>query len=262
VIIIKSKRQIDGIRKSCQLAAQALKIIKPHVVAGTTTDELNERLKSFILEHGAKPAPLNYLGYPKETCISLNEVICHGIPGRQKLKNGDILNIDVTTILDGFYGDTSSMFVVGKIPNKTRKLLQITKECLNLGIAQIKPGNKTGAIGYAISRHAESAGYSVVTQFCAHGVGVEFHEDPQINHKAKKNDGIIMEPGMILTVEPMLNEGVPNVVIDEQDRWTARTADGKLSAQYEHTVLVTDVGHEILTIYDCDQSLLEQEKKL
>jgi len=247
MITIKSKKQISGIRKSCQLAASTLDMIEPFVVEGITTEELNNRIAEFITKNDAIAAPLNYLGYPKECCISLNEVICHGIPDETKLKEGDILNIDVTTILDGYYGDTSRMFTVGQISDEAASLLKITKESLEVGIRQVKPGNKTGRIGHAISKFAEDRGYGVVHQFCGHGVGLQFHEPPQIPHKANPNTGVVMRPGMIFTIEPMINIGRPEAIVSEEDRWTATTIDGELSAQYEHTVLVTKSGVEVMT---------------
>jgi len=247
MIVIKSERQINGIRRSCKLAAKTLDVIEEFVIAGVTTEELNQRMSEFITENGAISAPLNYLGYPKETCISLNEVVCHGIPGNRKLKEGDILNIDVTTILDSFYGDTSRMYTVGKITKKAQALLDVTKRCLDIGIENVVPGEKTGRIGYEIAKYAEGLGYGVVHQFCGHGVGIKFHEPPQICHTADSpDDGVVMYPGMVFTIEPMINIGQPEVVIGS-DGWTATTIDAKLSAQYEHTLLVTENGVEVLT---------------
>jgi len=246
-IIIKNWRQVEGIRKSCKLAAQTLQYIAPFVKVGVTTLFLNDEIEKFIVKNGAIPAPLNYKGYPKATCISVNEVICHGIPGNYILKNGDILNIDVTTILDGYYGDTSTMFAIGDISEEAKHILNVSKDCLNVGIAQAKPGNYLGNIGYEINNYATKKGCSVVHQFCGHGVGLEFHESPQISHVAPKNSGLKMRHGMIFTIEPMINLGVAEALINEIDGWTATTKDGKLSAQYEHTVLITRTGVEILT---------------
>ena len=246
-IIIKSNREIKGIRQSSKLAARCLKMIEPYVVEGVTTKELNERIADFIVKNGAVPAPYGYVGYPAETCISLNEVICHGIPNDRRLQKGDILNIDVTTILAGFYGDTSSMYVVGEVSQEAKRLLEVARRCLEIGIEQVSPGNKTGLIGHEIAKYAESLGYGIVHQFCGHGVGLEFHEPPHIPHKADSLSGVKMQPGMIFTVEPMVNIGEADAIIDKQDGWTARTADGSLSAQYEHTVLVTPDGVEVLT---------------
>jgi methionyl aminopeptidase len=248
VIRIKTPEQIEGIRKSCRLAAQTLEHIRDFIVPGVSTLEINNKAERFIVENGAIPAPLNYRGFPKATCTSINEVICHGVPSASVvLKEGDILNVDVTTILDGYYGDTSRMFRVGTIGNEAKILLEVARNCLTIGIGQVYPGNRFGNIGYAIQEYVRKFGFSIVTAFCGHGVGVEFHEEPQINHTAPKNSGPVMAPGMIFTIEPMINAGVPGAIVDEQDHWTARTEDGLLSAQYEHTVLVVEDGCEILT---------------
>lgn len=250
-IIIKNEEQIDGIRKSSKLAAQTLQFIAEYVKEGVSTEYLDNLIEKFIRDNGAIPATLNYHGFPKSCCISLNEVVCHGIPSKTTiLKPGDILNIDVTTILNGYYGDTSKMFAVGEISEKAQNLIDATKHCLDLGIQQVKPKNKFGNIGFFISRYAKNKGYSVVYEFCGHGVGLDFHEDPQVDHIARKNSGAVMKPGMIFTIEPMINEGKAKVKIDKEDGWTARTSDLKLSAQFEHTVLVTQTGVEILTSLD------------
>ena len=252
-IIIKNEEQIEGIRKSSKLAAKTLNFIEPFVQAGVTTEELDDKIEESIRDHDAIPAPLGYKGpdghpYPKATCISLNEVICHGIPDPTKLVDGDTLNIDVTTILDGYYGDTSRMFTIGEISPAKQQLLKVAKECLDLGIERVAPDRPIGQIGLAVSLHAENHGYSVVYQFCGHGVGIEFHEPPQVVHKALGHERPIMKIGMIFTIEPMINEGKPEGIIDETDRWTVRSIDGKMSAQNEHTILVTDDGYEILTL--------------
>jgi methionyl aminopeptidase len=247
-ILIKTAEQIEGIRKSSKLAGESLLFIEPYVKEGVSTEYLDSMIYQFMHERRAIPATLDYNGFPKSCCISLNEVVCHGIPSeRTILKSGDILNIDVTTILDGYYGDTSKMFVVGEITHGAEKLVKATKQCLNLGIQQVFPGNYFGNIGYVINRYATSQGFSVVYEFCGHGVGLEFHEDPQVDHSARKNSGPKMKPGMIFTIEPMINEGKPRVKIDQVDGWTARTVDDRLSAQYEHTILVTETGCEVLT---------------
>ncbi len=247
-IIIKTPEQIEGIRRSCRLAAQALDFIEPYVVEGVTTAELDRRLEEFIRDHGAVPAPKGYRGYPKATCISPNEVVCHGIPSEEVvLRPGDILNIDVTTILDGYYGDTSRMFYVPPLSEEAERLLRVTKECLDLGIEQVYPGNPFGAIGEAIEQHARAHGYGVVYEFCGHGVGLRFHEPPDVVHVAVRRPTPVMKPGMIFTIEPMINMGKSRTVVDRRDGWTARTIDRKLSAQYEHTVLVTPTGREVLT---------------
>ncbi len=247
-IIIKTQEQIEGIRRSSQLAGEALNFIQPYVKAGVSTEFLDSKIEDFITENGAIPATKGYNGYPKSSCISLNEVVCHGIPSAEAiLKEGDILNIDVTTILDGFYGDTSRMFTVGEVDKKAMELIEVTKHCLDLGIKQVQPGNNFGNIGFVINRYAKAKGYSVVYEFCGHGVGINFHEAPQVDHAARKNSGEKMKPGMIFTIEPMINIGRPSTVIDKKDGWTARTVDKKLSAQFEHTVLVTKSGFEVLT---------------
>lgn len=248
MINIKTPAQIEGIRKSSKLAAQTLQFIAPFVIAGVTTCELDQKIEAYMREHGATPATLGYKGYPKSSCISVNEVICHGIPDTTVLKDGDIVNIDVTTILNGYFGDTCKMFAVGTISEEAQKLLDIGHQCLLKGIMEVRPDNRFGSIGYAITQHAEANGYSVVHQFCGHGVGIEFHEEPQVNHYVvHKNTGPKMKEGMIFTIEPMINQGKAEAIISESDGWTARTIDGLLSAQFEHTVLVTKDGVEILT---------------
>ncbi|HPW67457.1 MAG TPA: type I methionyl aminopeptidase [Salinivirgaceae bacterium] len=250
-IIIKTPEQIEGIRKSSRLAANVLKYIEPHVVAGVSTEYLDNLILRYIEDNDATSATLGYNGFPKASCISLNEVVCHGIPSESViLKDGDIVNIDVTTILNGYYGDTSTMFLIGNVSDDAMKLVEATKHCLNLGIQQVKPGAYFGDIGFVIARYAHSKGYSVVYEFCGHGVGIDFHEEPQVEHIARRGSGKKMREGMIFTIEPMINMGKPRVKIDTKDGWTARTIDGKLSAQFEHTVLVTPTGYEILTLPD------------
>lgn len=250
-IIIKTPEQIKGIRKSSQLAGNTLKMIEGYIKEGVSTEYLDNIIEQYMRDNGAIPATLGYHGYPKSSCISLNEVVCHGIPSSNTiLKEGDIFNIDVTTILNGYYGDTSKMFCIGETSPKSINLIKTTKHCLNLGIAQVKPGNRVGNIGFVISRYAKSKGFTVVYEFCGHGCGVEFHEDPQIEHIARQNTGPIIQPGMTFTIEPMINEGKSRTRIDKIDGWTARTIDNKLSAQFEHTVLVTETGVEVLTDVD------------
>nr|HPR61596.1 type I methionyl aminopeptidase [Prolixibacteraceae bacterium] len=205
-IIIKTPEQIEGIRKSSQLAGNTLKMIGGFIKEGVSTEYLDNLIEQYMRDNGAIPATLGYHGYPKSSCISLNEVVCHGIPSQNTiLKEGDILNIDVTTILNGYYGDTSKMFSIGEISPKASNLIEASKHCLNLGIAQVKPGNRVGNIGFVISRYAKSKGFTVVYEFCGHGCGVDFHEDPQIEHVARQNTGPIMQPGMTFTIEPMIN---------------------------------------------------------
>lgn len=247
-IPIKTPEEIKGIRKSSQLAAATLDYAETLIEEGVTTEYIDEKIHQYILDHNATPAPLNYAGFPKATCISLNEVVCHGIPSdKTVLKNGDILNIDITTILDGYYGDTSRMFKVGTISDEAQALIDTTKKCLDLGIEQCYPDNFFGNIGYEISRFAHSKGYGVVYEFCGHGVGLEFHEPPEVSHIAKQDSGEIMDPGMVFTIEPMINQGKARVKVDKTDKWTATTIDNKLSAQFEHTILITEEGHEVLT---------------
>ncbi len=247
MIIIKTKEQIEGIRKSCQLSADTLRYITPFVKEGISTLELDQIAEKYIRDNGGIPAPLGYMGYPKATCISVNEVICHGIPGDYTLREGDIFNLDVSTILDGYYGDTGTMFAVGKITDEAKHLMNVAKKCLEIGINQVRPGNFFGNIGYAIYSYAMVNNCTVVYQYGGHGVGLEFHEEPMVDHIAKKNSGEKMRPGMIFTVEPMICQKAPDSVT-LADGWTAVTADGGLSAQYEHSVLVTEKGFEILTV--------------
>ncbi len=246
-IIIKNEAQIAGIRKSCHLTRDILDALTPRIAPGITTEQINTWVHEMTIAHGAIPAPLNYRGYPKSVCTSINEVICHGIPSPDRvLREGDILNIDVTTILDGYYGDSSRMFLIGEVSPQARKLVRVTRECMELGIAQVKPGNRIGDIGHAIQQHAERHGYSVVRAFVGHGTGIYFHEAPDVTHYGVPHTGAEMIPGMVFTIEPMINAGDYRIrTLD--DGWTALTADGSLSAQWEHTVLVTPVGVEILT---------------
>jgi methionyl aminopeptidase len=248
-IIIKTEQQIDGIRKSCQLAADTLDHLEQFIKPGVTTEEINQQADKFIRDHGAIPACLGYHGFPKSICTSLNEVICHGIPGDTVLKDGDILNVDVTTILNGFYGDTCRMYKIGKVSEEAEKLVAVAKDCLDIGIVQVRPGVEFWRIGKAINDYAVSRGYSVVHQFGGHGTGIEFHEEPVVAHdfNPKFVENRKMEAGMVFTIEPMINCGVAEAVIDKTDNWTARTKDGRLSAQWEHTVAVTEWGVEVLT---------------
>lgn len=247
-IIIKTEEQIEGIRKSCKLAAKALVEANHWIKPGVTTKSIDEKIEEYIRDHGAVPAPLGYHGYPKATCISINEVVCHGIPDKTELKDGDIVSVDVSTILDNYYGDTCKTFEVGEVCEKAKDLVNVCLFAMYAGIAQVKPDNKFRRIGEAVNFYATNRGYSVVEIFCGHGLGLEFHEPPQIHFVPDDDCGHeLMKPGMIFTIEPMINEGLKYAIVDEHDKWTARTQDGKLSAQYEHAVLVTEDGHEILT---------------
>ncbi|MDF1512458.1 MAG: methionyl aminopeptidase [Anaerolineae bacterium] len=246
-IIIKTPAQIEGIYKSCQLTKKILDAVTPRIEPGITTQDVDTWVHQMTLDHGATPAPLNYRGYPKSVCTSINEVICHGIPSPDRvLKSGDILNVDVTSILDGFYGDSSRMFLIGDVAAPARKLVTVTRECMMLGIAQVKPGNTVGDIGAAIQRYAEAHQYSVVRAFVGHGTGVFFHEPPDIPHYGTAGKGITLVENMIFTIEPMINIGTYHVNILD-DGWTAITQDKSLSAQWEHTVRVTADGVDILT---------------
>jgi len=247
-LFVKTPEQIEGIRKSCQLAGNTLKMIEGFIKEGVSTAYLDKIIEEYIRDNGAIPATLGYNGYTKSCCISLNEVVCHGVPSPDVIiKEGDIFNIDVTTILNGFFGDTSKMYTLGTISPEAQQLIDVTHHSLNLGIQQVFPGNRVGNIGFAISRYVQMKGYSVVYEYCGHGVGIEFHEDPQIEHISRRNSGMVMAPGMTFTIEPMINMGKPRTKTDKNDGWTARTIDGKLSAQFEHTILVTNKGYEVLT---------------
>jgi len=249
MIIIKTAKQIAGIKKSCQLAAQTLKYAATLIHPGVTTGQINQLVHQFILDHDATPAPLHYQDFPKSICTSINNVVCHGIPSfKVKLRQGDIINIDITTILNGFYGDTSATFPVGKIPYKTQLLLRRVKKSLALGIAAALPGAPVNNIGKVIQSYVQKFGYSPVRQLGGHGVGLEFHEDPFIYHFDTGSNETMLKPGMIFTIEPMINASANwQVKIDSKDGWTVRTIDGVLSAQFEHTILITPTGHQILT---------------
>jgi methionyl aminopeptidase len=236
-----------GMRKAGQLAAQALDMLVEHVKPGVTTEYLDDLVVDFALEHGAIPAPLNYRGFPKAICTSVNHVVCHGIPGTKPLREGDIVNIDVTLILDGWHGDTSRMYAVGAISRRAERLIEVTYDALMRGVAAVKPGHTTGHIGAAIQRYAEGERCSVVRDFCGHGLGRVFHDRPNILHYGEPGDGVVLEPGMLFTIEPMINLGKPHVKI-LADGWTAVTRDRELSAQFEHTVGVTDTGCEVFTL--------------
>lgn len=235
-----------GMRKAGQLAARALDMLVPHVKPGATTEYLDELVLDFAIAHDAIPAPLNYRGFPKAICTSINHVVCHGIPNNKPLKDGDIVNIDVTLILDGWHGDTSRMYGVGQVPRRAERLIEVTYEALMRGVAAVKPGHTTGHIGAAIQKFAEGERCSVVRDFCGHGLGRTFHDRPNILHYGEPGDGVVLEPGMLFTIEPMINLGKPHVKI-LADGWTAVTRDRELSAQFEHTVGVTETGCDVFT---------------
>ncbi|NJK61594.1 MAG: type I methionyl aminopeptidase [Synechococcaceae cyanobacterium SM2_3_1] len=247
-IEILSRRELDKMRRVGRLAAQLLNHLEAMVQPGVSTLQINDEAERWTLAHGARSAPLGYYGFPKSICTSINEVVCHGIPNaRQVLKDGDIINIDVTPILDGYHGDTSKTFYVGTPSAKARKLVEVTEESLRRGIAAVKPGGYIGDIGAAIQSYAEAEGFSVVRDFVGHGVGRVFHTAPQVPHYGKPGEGDRLRPGMVFTIEPMINEGTWQVQL-LADKWTAVTKDRKLSAQFEHTIAVTDDGVEILTL--------------
>ena len=254
-IRIHEAAEFQGMRKAGRLAAETLDFITPHVVPGVTTGELNDLCEAFIRDHGAVPAPLGYRGYPKATCISLNHVVCHGIPGPKRLQNGDILNIDITVILDGWYGDTSRMFYAGdKVSVKARRLTEVTHEALMRGIAAVKPGATVGDIGHVIQTYVEKHRFSIVRDFCGHGLGQVFHAPPSVLHFGNPGEGAVLHPGMFFTIEPMVNAGRWEVKL-LSDGWTAVTRDKSLSAQFEHSIGVTEEGAEIFTLSPAGHSL-------
>ena len=243
---IHGAEDFEGMRRAGRLAAEVLDFVTPYVVPGVTTGKLDRLCHGFILDHGAVPAPLNYRGFPCSVCTSVNHVVCHGIPGERRLRKGDILNIDVTVILDGWHGDTSRMFLAGPVGVKGRRLVDVTFEAMMEGIAAVRPGATVGDIGHAIQSHAEANRCSVVRDFCGHGIGRVFHDAPSILHFGEPGEGLTLEPGMFFTIEPMINAGRFEVKI-LKDGWTAVTKDRSLSAQFEHTIGVTADGHEVFT---------------
>ena len=234
-------------RPACRHAADTLVFIEPHIRPGITTDEINELVHEFTVAAGAIPAPLNYHGFPKSVCTSVNHVVCHGIPGKKKLKDGDIVNVDVTSIINGWHGDTSKTFFVGKPGVKARKVVEVARRALEIGIEAARPGATLGDIGHAIQSYVESERCSVVREYCGHGIGRAFHEDPQVLHYGRPGEGLELKPGMVFTIEPMVNLGKPGVKL-LKDGWTVVTRDKSLSAQFEHTIAITEDGCEILTL--------------
>jgi methionyl aminopeptidase len=246
-IHIKTPDEIEKMRIAGRLAGEVLRMIKSHVQPGVTTGELDQICHDYIVnDQHAIPAPLNYNGFPKSICTSINHQVCHGIPGDKRLKDGDIVNIDITVIKDGFHGDTSKMFFVGTPSILASRVSRISHECMKLGIEMVRPGARLGDIGFAIQQHAESNNCSVVREYCGHGIGKKFHEEPQVLHYGKPGTGVILEAGMTFTIEPMINAGKRQVKL-LPDGWTVITKDRSLSAQWEHTILVTDTGFEVLT---------------
>lgn len=246
-ITIHQPEDFEGMRRAGRLAAEVLDAVAERVQVGVTTDEINDFCHTMITEAGAIPAPLGYRGFPKSVCTSINHVVCHGIPDDRKLKDGDIVNIDVTTIVDGWHGDTSRMFYVGNVPIKAQRLIQVTYDAMMKGIDIIKPGITTGDIGHAIQTYAESHGFSVVREYCGHGLGKIFHTAPNILHFGRPGSGELIEEGMFFTVEPMINAGKKETKLSQHDGWTVTTRDRSLSAQFEHSIGVTASGVEIFT---------------
>jgi methionyl aminopeptidase len=248
-IRLKQAADIEGIRKAGRLTLDTLDLVEPEIKPGITTDYINTLVHKFIIKNGAIPAPLNYRGFPKSVCVSVNETICHGIPGEQVLKDGDIVNVDITPILNGYYADANKTFFVGTPGPEAIKIVRVARKSLRKGMSMVKPGNTIGDIGWAIQKYAEGQGCSVVREFVGHGVGFDFHEPPQVPHFGRRGEGISLIPGMVFTIEPMINIGKKDLVI-LKDNWTAVTTDRSLSAQFEQTVLVTEQGFESLTPYD------------
>ena len=247
-VTIKTPEEQEKMRVAGRLGARVLEMIEPHVRPGVTTEELDRICHDFIVgELDCIPAPLNYRGFPKSVCTSVNHVVCHGIPGNKRLKNGDIINIDITVIRDEFHGDTSRMFLVGETSVLAQRLCRVAREAMWVGINRVRPGITLGDLGAAIQHHAESHGFSIVREYCGHGIGRGFHEDPQVLHYGTPGEGLTLEPGMTFTIEPMVNAGKRHTKL-MRDGWTVVTKDHSLSAQWEHTILVTDTGHEVLTL--------------
>jgi methionyl aminopeptidase len=246
--LIKTKEQIEGIKKSAEINNGLLDLISENIKEGMTTEEIDKLAYDYTVSNGGIPATLNYDGFPKSICVSINNVVCHGIPSKDViLKSGDIVNVDATTILNGYYSDASRMFMIGEVNEEAKNLVQVAKECLNKGLEEAKPWGFLGDIGAAIQEYAESNGYSVVRDFGGHGVGLDIHEEPFVFHFGKRGTGMVLAPGMVFTIEPMINAGSHEIFIDENDGWTVLTADGSLSAQWEHTILVTEEGVEAIS---------------
>lgn len=246
--LIKTPEQIEGIRQSGIINTGVLDLVAKEIHEGMSTLDIDKLVHDYTIAHGAIPATLGYEGFPKSCCTSINEVVCHGIPNEDEiLEEGDIINVDCTTIYNGYYADASRMFVIGKTTPKKQRLVEVAKECLQIGMEAAKPFSFVGDIGNAIEKHAKSNGFSVVKDLCGHGVGVEFHEEPDVEHYGKKGTGMLLVPGMVFTIEPMINVGTYKVFIDEEDGWTVVTEDEKPSAQWEHTFVMTENGLEILT---------------
>ncbi len=246
--LIKTPEQIEGIRQSGVVNTGVLDLVEREIRAGMSTEDIDKLVYDYTTSHGAIPAPLNYEGFPKSVCTSINEVVCHGIPNpRTILKEGDIINVDVSTILNGYFSDASRMFCIGEVSPEKKRLVEVTRECLKIGMEAAKPYGFVGDIGFAIEQHAKKNGYSVVRDLSGHGVGLAFHEEPQVDHYGKPGTGMLLVPGMVFTIEPMINMGKYPVVFSRVDGWTVTTRDGLPSAQWEHTFVMTENGLEILT---------------
>lgn len=246
--MLKTKEQIEGIRASGVINTGVLDHVAQHIRAGMSTEEVNTLVHEYTLAHGAIPAPLNYEGFPKSVCTSVNEEVCHGIPSKDViLQDGDIVNVDVSTIYNGYYSDASRMFLIGNVSEECRRLVEVTRECLEVGIAAARPWGFLGDVGEAIQRYAEGNGYSVVREYCGHGVGLEFHEKPEVEHVGRRGTGMLLVPGMVFTIEPMINMGGPEIFVDEDNGWTVVTEDERPSAQWENTIVITEDGVERLT---------------
>ena len=245
--IIKNPAQIEKIKESCKVNIAVLDYVAEHIKAGMTTEEIDRMVYEKTTEMGAIPAPLNYQGYPKSVCTSINEIVCHGIPSEKVvLKEGDIVNVDCSTILDGYFSDSSRMFCIGEVSPEKKKLVDVVKECVGIGLEKVQPWGFLGDMGQAVNEHATKNGYSVVREIGGHGVGLEFHEDPWVSYVSRAGEEMLLVPGMIFTIEPMVNMGTNKVYCDKEDGWTIYTADKKPSAQWEIMVLVTETGHEVL----------------
>ena len=246
--LIKNKEQIEGIKASAKINTAVLDLVAKNIKAGMSTEEIDKLVYDYTIEQGAIPAPLNFDGFPKSCCTSINDEVCHGIPSKDIiLKEGDIINVDISTIYNGYYSDASRMFMIGEVHPDLKKLVEVSKECLDLGLKAVKPWGFLGDVSAACQKHAEANGFSVVREFGGHGIGLEFHEEPFVPHIGEEGTDMLLVPGMVFTIEPMINMGEPDIFIDEADDWTVLTADGYPSSQWEYTVLVTEDGYEVLT---------------
>ncbi|MGL5693842.1 MAG: methionyl aminopeptidase [Peptostreptococcaceae bacterium] len=245
--IIKNKEQIEKIKESAKINNAILDLVSENINIGMTTEDINKIVHDYTISQGAIPAPLDFCGYPKSVCTSINDEVCHGIPSEDvALKSGDIVNVDVSTIYNGYYSDASRMFMIGEVSEEAKKIVEVTKECMIKGIEAARPWGNLGDIGAAVQKHATDNGYSVVREFGGHGIGLDFHEDPFVPHVGREGEGMVLVPGMIFTIEPMINEGKCDIYVDADNGWTAHTEDGKLSAQWENMILVTEDGVEVL----------------